>query len=516
LLLDSNATEKNMMEYVKELADDSSSSSSSFYQRALSFYEGTLDYSFIDEEGIKEEIESIKSISNTAKWLAIASSGLKNYGSSSIAFFTTPNTTILEDGTSINQYTLIPGRLFDYLSPEINETSLKTMASDMYQDLGLSSEEIENHSSAFVSFSKKQWTAYRSTDIAKYQNTFSLLYDSATKSDPITSFGLSFDLAGAFINAGFSYDDISKFATIDLAAYLSLAKAVTEATPAELCSTALYNFAYDNSDLKKYHQGTKPDFELVRTMINNRLSSDYASSSLYTQSYNTIKTMFTGIESVFSDRLTNSSWLSDDGKKKAQEKLDAIQTNFLGKSDDGTVFDYSSLAAPLGKTISKTIGGAKRNLVNYFLSRVSTGIDNDEKSLIASGPFFGNAFYYPSYNRISLNLGALFYVGSDLSKVSQEELYARIGFVLGHEITHGFDSQGVYYDKNGNHSTTSIIPEADQSKFDELALKLEGLYKDQEIVPGLSQDAHLTITEDLADTGGMVFFRKRRKGNNCI
>jgi len=69
---------------------------------------------------------------------------------------------------------------------------------------------------------------------------------------------------------------------------------------------------------------------------------------------------------------------------------------------------------------------------------------------------------------------------------------------------HGFDSNGVAFDKNGNYLETAIIPGADEKKFDELNLKAENIYKGQEVLPGLSQDPHTTITEDVADMGGFA------------
>ena len=34
--------------------------------------------------------------------------------------------------------------------------------------------------------------------------------------------------------------------------------------------------------------------------------------------------------------------------------------------------------------------------------------------------------------------------------MSDEELYAKMGAVIGHEISHAFDSTGAQYDKDGN------------------------------------------------------------------
>ena len=37
-----------------------------------------------------------------------------------------------------------------------------------------------------------------------------------------------------------------------------------------------------------------------------------------------------------------------------------------------------------------------------------------------------------------------------VSRMSDEELYSRLGMVIGHEISHAFDSAGAQFDKDGN------------------------------------------------------------------
>ena len=60
-----------------------------------------------------------------------------------------------------------------------------------------------------------------------------------------------------------------------------------------------------------------------------------------------------------------------------------------------------------------------------------------------------NAFYMPSFN--SVNFPAAFLQAPIYDpEASYEENLGGIGTVIGHEVTHAFDSGGAQYDENGN------------------------------------------------------------------
>ena len=76
-----------------------------------------------------------------------------------------------------------------------------------------------------------------------------------------------------------------------------------------------------------------------------------------------------------------------------------------------------------------------------------------------------------------------------------------IGAVIGHEITHGFDSQGRPYDAGGN--VRNWWAEADAQNFVKEASKLVSQANAYEVLPGLHLNGQLSVTENLADAGGL-------------
>ncbi|XP_026683285.1 neprilysin-2-like [Diaphorina citri] len=118
--------------------------------------------------------------------------------------------------------------------------------------------------------------------------------------------------------------------------------------------------------------------------------------------------------------------LLDDNKiSEFYDKLEIDPNNYyksiLNLTKFGTGYSFSLLRKPVNKT--EWISHGHPALVNAFYSSIENSITFPAG--ILQGSFFSND--RPKY----MNFGA-------------------IGFVIGHEITHGFDDQGRQFDKNGN------------------------------------------------------------------
>jgi len=81
--------------------------------------------------------------------------------------------------------------------------------------------------------------------------------------------------------------------------------------------------------------------------------------------------------------------------------------------------------------------------------------------------------------------------------------FCRLGAVLGHEMTHGFDTRGGRYDADGN--LRAWWTEADLAAFTTEAQKLITQANAFEILPGLPLNGTLTVAENMADVGGINF-----------
>jgi predicted metalloendopeptidase len=79
--------------------------------------------------------------------------------------------------------------------------------------------------------------------------------------------------------------------------------------------------------------------------------------------------------------------------------------------------------------------------------------------------------------------------------------FGAIGMCMGHELTHGFDNRGRKFDSKG---VLREWWEPDASRrFDERARCIETTYGKVEVLPGLVLDGTLTLSENIADFGGL-------------
>lgn len=92
--------------------------------------------------------------------------------------------------------------------------------------------------------------------------------------------------------------------------------------------------------------------------------------------------------------------------------------------------------------------------------------------------------------------------------------YGGIGWVIGHELTHGFDDKGSTFDKNGE--MKNWWSKKDRKLFEKKAEGLVRQFDKFEALPGLFIKGKLTLGENIADLGGLVIayyaYQKSLKG----
>lgn len=511
MILDSETVKTNVISYAKSLIE-SGNSNASLYQQALAYYEGTLDYSFLDDSSVKEQLQSITSISSLSDWLTCERTCFADFGQSSLAYLEAPEFSYDDNynvvSTLYTDPTVVDFGLTDDSYSSDNVITAVTLA---YKSIGYSDDESSTYATNLSNFGNRYWTIFQSDEYDGKAGSIDKLYDSASKQDLFAANDIGIDISAFYTEAGYSLVDLAGLYTSDAQNFLSFGKALLNASKEELQALALYDFVSANNAAIAYTKGTAGDYNSFLDMIQNNLAADFMDSAYYSDSLKVLTDLFTGIKRVFSKRLKTSNWLSADGLTAVQKKLDAVKSTLIGTSSDGMVFDYRSISTPTGLGLSNTFGKSNAVFQLGLTHLIVGGLKFDKSLLLMRGPFLSNAFYTPATNYINITFGAIFSVGLDLAKYSYETILAKIGFVLGHEITHGFDSGGVYFDENGHYVKESFIPKDDKDKFTALALKVEGIYQDQEVLPGLAQDPNITIGEDLADGGGLAFMEELGK-----
>lgn len=204
--------------------------------------------------------------------------------------------------------------------------------------------------------------------------------------------------------------------------------------------------------------------------------------------------MIDKIKNVYRGRLQQNDWLTEGTRNKAIEKLDKMKV-FVGYQEDvnpGTKelhLDPNKSFFELSEDIAQF---GKRYTIDHFDEPI-------DKNKWSGSAFDINAYYNPESNSINFPAGILQAPFYDKNQ-STEKNYGGIGVVIGHEITHAFDSNGADYDENGD--MHNWWTKADTKAFEKRIKAFEDQWNGLEIY-GTKVNGKLTVTENVADAGGL-------------
>ena len=143
-------------------------------------------------------------------------------------------------------------------------------------------------------------------------------------------------------------------------------------------------------------------------------------------------------------------WMDELTKAKAREKAASIVEHIGYPSELMDVQKLEDLYAGLDLNSTHYLGNALNMTVfgtNYAFSKLREKV-NKTDWVHHGRPAVVNAFYSPLENSIQFPAGILqgIFFSNDRPRYLN---YGAIGWVIGHEITHGFDDQGRQFDKDG-------------------------------------------------------------------
>ena len=193
-------------------------------------------------------------------------------------------------------------------------------------------------------------------------------------------------------------------------------------------------------------------------------------------------------------RIQDLSWMSDETKKQALDKLTKIR-NKVGYPDVWR--DYSRVTIKRGDFF----GNVSRAVVfetDRQLAKIGKPVDRGEWGMT---PPTVNAYYNPSMNDINFPAGVLMPPLYDL-KIDDAPNYGNTGSTVGHELTHGFDDEGRQFDGDGN--LRDWWTRKDGEEFEDRANCVREQYANYVIVDDIKINSKLTSGEDIADLGGTI------------
>ncbi|HLT32136.1 MAG TPA: M13 family metallopeptidase [Myxococcaceae bacterium] len=204
--------------------------------------------------------------------------------------------------------------------------------------------------------------------------------------------------------------------------------------------------------------------------------------------------MVQNIIAAMDARIENLSWMSDETKAKAKEKLASFRPK-IGYPD--TWRDYSALVIKRDDALGN---GERAAAFEYArdLAKLGGPVDRDEWLM---PPMVVNAYAMPTMNEIVFPAAILQPPFFD-PHADDAVNYGGIGAVIGHEITHHFDDQGRKYDKHGK--LADWWTAEDVEAFKKHADALVKQYGEYEPLPGMHVNGELTLGENIADLAGLL------------
>ncbi|MGJ5642772.1 M13 family metallopeptidase [Formosa sp. S-31] len=207
--------------------------------------------------------------------------------------------------------------------------------------------------------------------------------------------------------------------------------------------------------------------------------------------------MIKNVIKAFEIRIEKLSWMSEDTKKKAIEKLQATQIKiaYPDKWKDYAALEIKDVEA--GGTYLQNMQNASAWRFQENLDKLGKPVDKSEWYM---APQIVNAYFNPSFNEIVFPAAILqppFYN----YKADDAVNYGGIGAVIGHEISHSFDDSGARYDKDGN--LNNWWTDEDLEQFTALGQALADQYSSLEVLPETYINGEFTLGENIGDLGGV-------------
>ncbi|EFA05165.1 membrane metallo-endopeptidase-like 1 [Tribolium castaneum] len=261
-----------------------------------------------------------------------------------------------------------------------------------------------------------------------------------------------------------------------------------------------YYQAKNNQLYPRWEYCTRKILDVVDTAsLSYAVTYNYLQYHFSTEKLAQVTQMIENIREVFSETLNASDWMDEESREQALKKATNMLV-LLGYPD--FVQDQDTLDQFYAKfrVCERDNYGNARTIRAFKQAYQFTQLGKLDRLFWGKSAFDANAYYNRPNNKIVVPLSMLnpvfFHGGNPVVD------YSRLGSIIGHEMTHGFDVNGKNYDQDGTLSTWWSQKTTDA--FNERSECFKKQYS-QYYVPeiGLYVNGSYCINENLADNGGI-------------
>ncbi len=242
----------------------------------------------------------------------------------------------------------------------------------------------------------------------------------------------------------------------------------------------------------------RPRWQRGVAVVNRELGDDvgkiYAEKYFSPEAKAQAQAMVSNIIAAFRKRIDGLSWMDQKTKAEAQQKLTTL---YVGIGYPETWIDYSAYEVKSDDIFGNMWRGG---LFEYHrqVARLGAPVDRHEWSM---DPQTVNAVNLPLQNALNFPAAILQPPFFD-PKAPAAHNYGAIGSVIGHEISHTFDTEGSVFDSTGR--VRNWWTPSDLAHFDAATAKLAAQYDAYFPFPDLHLNGKQVLAENVADVAGIA------------
>ena len=232
----------------------------------------------------------------------------------------------------------------------------------------------------------------------------------------------------------------------------------------------------------------------VSSVLGDAVGQIYAQRFFSPQAKAAAQALVSNLIAAFRVRLEGVTWMAPATKNEALAKLATLK---VGVGYPDTWRSYAALEIKP----NDLFGNLWRYSLfeyHYQLSRLGKPVDRSEWCM---NPQTVNAVNLPLDNGLNFPAGILQPPFFD-PKAPAAANYGAIGTIIGHEISHTFDSEGAAFDSKGR--VRNWWTPADLAHFEAVTAALAAQYDTYKALPDLAVNGKQTLGENIADVAGLT------------
>ncbi len=233
--------------------------------------------------------------------------------------------------------------------------------------------------------------------------------------------------------------------------------------------------------------------DFVNATLGETVGKLYAQRYFPPSSKQQVEALVANLLAVYAQRLQAIPWMAPSTRAEALGKLKTLRVS-VGYPDHFRTYDGLEIRPD---DLAGNVDRASAFEYRFQLGRIGQPVDPGEWSMT---PQTVNAVEMPLNNALNFPAAILQAPFFDPQAPAAAN-YGAIGTVIGHEISHTFDSEGSDFDAEGR--VRDWWTAADRAHFEASTSALAAQFDSYEVLPGLHINGRQTLGEDIADLAGI-------------